>query len=134
VRREATGADDLVIAASDSPGPAGTVRDTIRYWELGRLWYNVALTTQVGAWVILTWPHFRPAFSLASLGKLLVLAAIANVLYSTVYLVDGATQAATASPAWRERRWILWVVGTLFALLIECYWIGDEIYPYVTGG
>jgi hypothetical protein len=26
---------------------------------------------------------------------------------------------------------ILWLLGTLFALVVTCYWIADEIYPYV---
>jgi len=26
---------------------------------------------------------------------------------------------------------ILLLAGTLFAMVIEFYWIGDEIYPYV---
>jgi hypothetical protein len=25
----------------------------------------------------------------------------------------------------------LWLFGTILALLFACYWIADEIYPYV---
>jgi len=32
---------------------------------------------------------------------------------------------------WAKRRWILWLVGTLFAIVFENYWIADEIYPFV---
>jgi hypothetical protein len=35
-------------------------------------------------------------------------------------------------PAWRQRRWALWLFGTLFALVIAYYWIADEIYPFVS--
>ncbi len=111
--------------------PPEIIRDAIRYWEVRRLWYNLALTALVSAWVFLTWPHFRPAFTLDSLGKLLILAALANLCYSAAYLIDIPMQQSPSGAAWRQRRWMLWVFGTLFALLVACYWIADEIYPYV---
>lgn len=110
------------------------LRDAIRYWEPRRIWYTVALTGLAAAWVVLTWPHFRPAFTLTSLAKLLVLAFLANVCYSAAYLVEVVLEGTPVEPAWRTRRWILWLAGTLFALLFECYWIADEIYPYVDAG
>ncbi len=110
------------------------VRDAIGYWEPRRLWYNAALTALAGAWVVLTWPRFRPAFTLASLLKLIVLAALANVCYSAAYLVDLPMQGSSLRAAWNQRRWILWVFGTLLALVVACYWIGDEIYPFVDAG
>jgi len=30
---------------------------------------------------------------------------------------------------WQRSRWGLWLAGTLFAVFLEWYWIGDEIYP-----
>jgi hypothetical protein len=27
--------------------------------------------------------------------------------------------------------WILWLMGMLFAIVFENYWIADEIYPFV---
>jgi len=107
------------------------LRDAFGYWEPRRLWYNVALTALVGAWVVATWPHFRPALTLASLAKLMVLAALANVCYSAAYLVDVPLQVSSFRTAWRQRRWILGLFGTLFALAVTCYWIADEIYSYV---
>jgi len=32
---------------------------------------------------------------------------------------------------WKRRRWILWLMGMMFAVLFENYWIADEIYPFV---
>ena len=103
--------------------------DAIRYWEFRRIWYNLALGSLVLAWVVLTWPHFRPAFNLADLGRALVLAAIFNVCYSAAYLPEAAFG---ESPLWRRARIFVWTAGTLFALLFACYWIADEIYPSVT--
>jgi hypothetical protein len=111
--------------------PRELLRDAIRYWEPRRIWYNVALTALAGAWLVLTWPHFRPALTLDSLTKVLVLAALANVCYSAAYLVDIPMQLSAASAAWRQWRWALWLFGTILALLFACYWIADEIYPYV---
>ena len=39
--------------------PSELIRDAIRYWEIGRLWYNLALTALAGAWLWLTWPQTR---------------------------------------------------------------------------
>ena len=107
--------------------------DAIRYWELRRIWYNLALAAQAIAWVVLTWPHFRPALTLPNLGRILILATLANVCYSTAYLVDIPMQESSFGDTWRRRRWALWLFGTLFALLFAQYWIGDEIYPDVGG-
>jgi len=117
----------------DSPSRE-TVSATIRYWELRRIWYNLALALLVVWFIVRTWPHFAPVMNLGSLGKLLVLALIANVCYSTAYVVDFAVQASAPGPGWRRWRGVLWLAGTLFALLFATYWIGDEIYPYVNQG
>lgn len=111
--------------------PTEILRDTIGYWERRRLWYNLALTTLFIAWVVLTWPHFRPAFTLESLSKLVVLAAAANVCYSAAYLVDVPMQWTSMRAPWRHWRWVLWLLGTVFALIVTYYWIADEIYPFV---
>ena len=107
------------------------VRDAIRYWEPRRIWYNLALTALAGAWVLLTWPHFRHALTLQHLLELLVLAALANLCYSAAYLIDIPMQQSSFNVAWRRWRWALWLMGTLLALVIAQYWIGDEIYPFV---
>jgi hypothetical protein len=105
------------------------VRDAVHFWEPRRLVYTLILAAVTVAWVILTWPHFRPALTLDSLLKLLVLAVIANVAYSAVYAADIPLQLSSIRGPWQRHRWILWLVGMLFAMLITCYWIADEIYP-----
>src|SRR5713226_4057039 len=79
-----SGGSPLRSAATDS---GEVFRDAVRYWEVRRIWYNLILLGFAVAWVVGTWPHFRPAFNLASLVKMLVLAALANVCYSAAYLV-----------------------------------------------
>ena len=115
-----------------------SVADALRYWELRRLFYNVVLTAVAAAWVVLTWPHFRavqllgipPGDTHPALIILIILAFLANVCYSTAYLVDIPLQ--LTFPTWRKYRWALLLTGLLFAMLVENYWIADEIYPFVS--
>jgi hypothetical protein len=113
--------------------PSGPFRsilsDVIHFWEIRRIFYNLALVTASLAWLVATWPHFRPALTLNSLFLFSVLALMANACYCAAYLVEIPMQHSTVSTAWKRYRWILWLLGTLFALLLANYWIADEIYP-----
>jgi hypothetical protein len=109
----------------------GIVADAMRFWELRRLIYNLVLCAVVVAWVVATWPHFRPMFVPHSLLLLAVLALIANVCYCAAYLVDIPMQRSAIVGLWKRRRWTLWLAGMLLATLLANYWIADEIYPFV---
>ena len=109
----------------------GLLADAIQFWEPRRLVYNFVLTAVAAVWLVATWPHFRPALTLSSLTIMSVLALLANVCYCAAYLVDMPMQGSPLSITWRRRRWGLWVIGTLFAIVVENYWIADEIYPFV---
>jgi len=82
-------------------------------------------------WVTKTWPHFRPAITLASLEIMTVLALLANLCYCAGYLAEILIQNAASTSSWNRQRWAVWVVGTLLAILFANYWIADEIYPFV---
>src|SRR5580704_105966 len=60
--------------------------DAIHFWELRRLFYNLALIAAAIFWLVATWPHFRPAFTLHSLFLLSILALMANACYCVAYL------------------------------------------------
>jgi len=60
-----------------------------------------------------------------------VLAALANVCYSAAYPADLLLQASAFRSRWRSQKRLVWLAGTLFGVVLECYWIADEIYPYV---
>ena len=107
------------------------LRDAARFWEPRRLLYNFLLLGVVLVWVTKTWPHFRPAITLASLEIMTVLALLANLCYCAAYLAEILIQNATSTSSWNRQRWAVWVVGTLLAMLFENYWIADEIYPFV---
>ena len=122
-------------ASSTSVPAEGSSRkglaDAARFWEPRRLVYNLLLFGVVLVWVTKTWPHFRPAITLASLEIMTVLALLANLCYCAAYLAEILIQNATNTAEWSRQRWAVWVAGTLLAILFENYWIADEIYPFV---
>ncbi len=120
--------------ASGSPTRSfgDNIRNAVRYWEYRRIPYNLLLIALGLGWLIRTWPHFRPVLRLESVPQLLIFCVLANLCYSAVYLADIPLQLSDLQPAYRRWRWLLWLGGTLLALLLAYYWIADEIYPYVT--
>ena len=106
-----------------------TFADAARFWEPRRAFYNLGLTAVVVIWIVASWPRFRPAFTLPSLGAVVVLGLLANVCYCAAYLVDIPLQLSLLATRWKPRRTALWWIGMLFALLLTNYWIADEIYP-----
>ncbi|HEX4542794.1 MAG TPA: hypothetical protein VH114_06475 [Candidatus Acidoferrum sp.] len=119
------------LGKSPASGMHRGLGEAARFWEPWRLAYNLVLATFVVGWIVRTWPHFRPAMTMPNLGRLMILALLANVCYCAAYLAEILMQNATTSSAWNRQRWVVWVVGTLFAILFENYWIADEIYPFV---
>jgi hypothetical protein len=115
--------------------PAGGMRkwlnEAARFWEPWRLVYNLVLAAFVVGWIVRTWPHFRPAMTMANLGRLMIFALLANVCYSAAYVMEILIQQSAAEPSRRLQRTGLWVVGMLLAILFENYWIADEIYDFV---
>jgi len=102
-----------------------------RYWEPRRILYNLILFAVCVIWFAGSWPHFRPALHLEYLFPMVFLALMANICYTAAYIVDIPLLTSTWKTIWLSRRWILFVTGMLFALLLENYWIADEIYPDV---
>src|ERR1700733_15115479 len=105
------------------------MREAARFWEPRRMVYNGILTVIVLLWLVLTWPHFRPAMTLSALVAMLVLAFFANVCYCAAYGAELALQPLVSNSTRNRWRWVLWIAGTIFAIVFENYWIADEIYP-----
>jgi hypothetical protein len=111
--------------------PPNPWRDALHFWEPRRLLYNLVLAAVVVTWIVATWPHFRPVFTLFDLLRLTILGLIANALYCAAYFIDLPLQHSSFGPQWRSGRWALWLIGMLLAFLLTNYWIADEIYPFV---
>jgi small-conductance mechanosensitive channel len=109
-----------------------TVTDSIRFWETGRLFYNLALLTAVGAVLALTRDYGAVFFEL--LPTFIFFAVIANVLYCAAYPVDLLAQASDFQLSWRKWRWALWVVGALFAVMLALAFVaGWTVFQFDLG-
>ena len=117
------------MTTSDPARPDFSFAEAARFWERQRIWYNAVLCLFVVLWVIFTWPHFRPALTWIALGKMLVLALLANLCYCAGYVAELFMQPLFSQAYWRRVRWVVWMIGMLAAALLENYWIADEIYP-----
>ncbi|HZQ95029.1 MAG TPA: hypothetical protein VFA67_08465 [Candidatus Sulfotelmatobacter sp.] len=119
-----------------SLGPDHTTRDgwraAVQYWEPCRAWYNAVLFAVVMLWLVLTWPHFRPALNWMDLGRMAVLGLLANLCYCAAYVAEFFLQGGLPARYWRPVRFGIWVLGLLLALVFTNYWIADEIYPDFT--
>lgn len=112
--------------SSSSPEPDGSssgrrrdvLRDAIQYWEPRRVIYNGVLTAVVVTWVAWTWPHFRAALTSQSFFALSMLAILANLCYCAAYLADIPMQYSPLRTVWRRGRWLLLLVGMLFAVVV----------------
>ncbi len=117
-RRETSPMETALPTQSQTSGksPSGPFRgflaDAIRFWEPRRLVYNFVLAAVVMVWLVASWPHFRPAFTLHSLLLLSILALLANVCYCAAYFVDIPMQGLSVGDALRRLRWGLWLTGT----------------------
>lgn len=108
----------------------GSWRVAARWWEPRRVAYNAVLLAVFAFLLARTWVRLAPELSVGNLLRLGVLAALANLCYSTAYPADLALQTVTAPSARRTAwRWVIWTAGTLFAVLLEAYWYLDEILP-----
>jgi hypothetical protein len=88
------------------------ITDALRFWELGRIPYNLILLTIVVATV---GPQAMSALPLNAWGLLAVLGVIANMLYCAAYPVDLFLQVSAWREGWRQTRMALWLVGMFVA-------------------
>src|SRR5437660_213688 len=95
---------------------ASGFRDAVLFWEPRRVWYNALLTLSALLWLVLTWPHFRPALTWLSFAKMMVLALLANLCYCAGYVAEFFIQGALPVTLWRGVRYALFVIGMLIAL------------------
>jgi hypothetical protein len=94
------------------------VTDSIRYWEPRRVIYNAALAFIVVGYFLAAWPTSRSTLTFDGFLFLFVLAVLANVCYCTAHLADIFAQFSGFREMWRQIRWVLLVIGIIFAGII----------------
>lgn len=112
---------------SDNYSLRDALTNALRYWEKRRIPYNFVLALVVVGSIALAWPQSRSIIRFTSLLPLFVLAVIANICYTSAYLVDLPVQLSGFRSTWQKWRWVLWSIGTAFATVLAFYWMGDEV-------
>jgi hypothetical protein len=102
----------------DAPTLRETMADAIRYWEPLRIGYNLVLAIVVLLSFWIGYPASKAALSGDLAQFVFILAVLANVAYCAVYPVDVFAQFSGYRDLWRKYRWVLFVIGMLFAGII----------------
>lgn len=89
--------------------------NAIRFWEVRRIAYNVFLAAIVIGQMIAYRDNAAEWFVLTFFLSLFMLAVVANIAYCTAYIVDLPAQYSSYRNQWLRWRWVLWLVGMLFA-------------------
>ena len=92
--------------------------DAIRYWEPRRLIYNVILAAIVLIYFAVNYTASKTQMTLNGAQAVFLLAVLANVAYCAAYVADIFAQISGYRELWHRYRWILFVIGMLFAGII----------------
>lgn len=98
-----------------TPPKKDLLDNAIRFWEMRRIPYNAVLASIVIGQMInyrdnaAEW--FVPTFFLG----LFMLAVVVNIAYCAAYIVDLPAQYSSYRDRWLKWRWVLWLIGMLFA-------------------
>ena len=107
-----------IISAVDSQTLKDYATDAIRYWEPRRLIYNAALAAIVLFYFFKYYPGSRSEITLNGAQGIFILAVLANVAYCAAYVADVFAQMSGYRDLWRKHRWLLLVIGVVFAGII----------------
>jgi hypothetical protein len=97
--------------------------DALRFWEPRRILYNLILVGVVVSWIAASWRHLHAPMIWPALLLLFVMAALANVLYSSAYCLEVFIQLSSFRELWRRYRWMLWLAGVILAVALANVWI-----------
>lgn len=104
--------------------PRDALSEAIRYWEPRRVLFNVLLTVVAGTVYMANFPNERREFSFDTVQSLIVLAVLANIAYCAAYPVDVLAQLSAFRSTWLRFRWILLLVGIVFASILANFCSG----------
>ena len=97
---------------------ADATTSAIRFWERGRLAYNLVLAAVAIAVYVAGLPGSATRLVADAWLQLFLLAVLANVAFCTAYLVDIAVQFSGFRERWLRSRWWLLTLGILFAATV----------------
>jgi hypothetical protein len=86
--------------------------------SLGELLTTPVLVLVVVTYFATNWPYSRSVVSFNGVLVVFVLAVLANICYCTVYVGDVFVQVSGFRESWLKWRWVLLVIGTVFAATI----------------
>ncbi len=112
----------------------GIISNSIRYWEVRRILYNLILLGVMVFIIDINWrdfpigetsPNGLDFWTIIELFPLVALvksAIIANILYCSAYIVDIFIQISDYHHKWLKSRWLLFLAGTVFASILAAYY------------
>ena len=100
---------------STTPPKKELLDNAIRFWEVRRIAYNVFLAAIVIGQMVVYRDNHAEWLVLSFFLSLFTLAVVANIAYCAAYLVDLPAQYSSYRNQWLRWRWVLWLVGMLFA-------------------
>jgi hypothetical protein len=117
----------------DSQTLRESVTGAIRYWEPRRLIYNAVLAAIVLIYFGIYYPASKSFLSIDSVLFLFLLVVLANVAYCAAYPVDIFVSASSYRDEWQKRRWVVFVIGLLFAAIITRFFALGMFHSESTG-
>jgi hypothetical protein len=117
------------IQPPDKPGIREILTDALRFWEWRRLFYNLALAAVVLFKFAHAWPASKAILTFDGALGLFLLAVLANVAYCAAYLVEVLVQFSEFREPWRKWRFVLWIVGTAFAVVLAHFFTTGMFGP-----
>jgi hypothetical protein len=106
-----------------------SLTSAIGYWERRRIVFNIVLVAIVLVYFGIHYPASRMVLSVNFALILFVLAVLANVAYCAAYFVDIFAQSSGYREQWRKRRWIVFLIGVLFAGIIARFLVMGMFQP-----
>ena len=105
--------------------------DAIRYWERRRITYNIVLAGVTIMVFAVGWAEGQadPYLLFAMMPSVIVLAVLANVAYCAAYAADIMVQYSEFRAPWLRYRWILFVIGLLFAAMLAYLFASGLFLP-----
>jgi hypothetical protein len=104
-----------IIPHMDTTNLRESATDAIRFWEPRRLIYNAVLAAIVLLYFAGSYPASKAQLTVDGALGVFLLAVLANIAYCTAYVVDIFAQLSDYRDLWRKFRWILFLIGILFA-------------------